>query len=338
MWNGAIPRTSSSLPALQHLLTAIALLEAPIYDATDIKILARSQNAMRHYTRGLRELRKPNLTTTETALGPVMAWLIETLSFDERRARTHLKGAQALRSRAIEAEPSDERRSPDDFVHDAKHDGMLRYMYMFHCLRAKVAPHTAKSSPDNMIGSLTLINQDVTPTTSTKVRAAFAHYFTHIHPPHHLDGSSPSLSPATITSAQNFIMTWERTILQNKYRTVESSIIFNALHLLCNLAQILLPIPLLIEPEDPDEEGDPIELALQYIVQRCRWMLGLKLEREEDKHSLDETIRLILRNLLSHAPEEQLKRQDWRVEADEVLRLVVEEEGRIPGLKGRTWS
>lgn len=308
LWAGAVPRTASSLPALKHLLTAVAFLEMPIPDATPAMIRDRSQTIMRHYTHGVHELTKPQLSSAESALGPVLAWLIETLSFNETRARMHLRGAKLLHAKARQ----ENQPSPDDFLHDDKYDGMLAYMSMFHCLRAKVAPHSvaspstgaASNVDDGLYGSLHMLNTSIRPVHSSTARAAFAHYFARVH--------SLAMSATQLAQARAYILHWERIVLQNKYLTREASLIFNALHLLCNLASILLPVPLVVESE---VGVDTMAEALRYVLGRCAWMLTLRLERdtEEDRKALRDTVELILRCVRKHASEEEAREEAERM-------------------------
>jgi hypothetical protein len=251
LWKGALPRTASSVPALKHLLVAVALIECPLIEATPDTILARSQSIIRHYTLGIQSLQSNDITPVESALAPMLAWLIETFSFNETHAKLHIKGCQVLHQHTVRSIQNQNTLSPDDFIHDSKHTDMMAHMHGWACLRAKVAPHTSTTTasiPSNVYGSLAMFNTNITPVLSADVRAAFARYWKHVHPP-----PPAVLSPDDITAAQIFISDYEAQILRYRYRSAEPTAVFNILHLMCCLAHLLLPVPFFV---DASSEGN----------------------------------------------------------------------------------
>jgi hypothetical protein len=336
LWAGAVPRTAASLPGLRHLICAIALIEMPIHDATPSALSVHSNSILRYYTLGLRELRRPDLTGPESALGPVLAWLIELHNVNHTRAQMHIRGARALHARALRHDPDVE---SDDFVHDRRLEDMLAYMSMWHCLRARLTPNAytvipaatttqivngVSSKPgeaqaptpspvvdQGLLAALTALNTQITSIHSSQVRTAFTHYFSHTH--------SSTMTSAELSDARTFVLSWERTIYQNKYLTRQATVIFNALHLLCGLAVILLPVPF----ESAELVCSNIQAeALSQILRRCEWMIGLKFAKskvgvecgnETDQEELERTVGLVLRVTRWLAPLEESRRQAGRL-------------------------
>lgn len=325
LWHGAIPRAASSLPTLKHLLTTFALLGAPIPDATESKIHARRQSVMYHYTKGLQGLRQPSLHRAETALGSILGFVIEVLKFETAAADMHLRAAFLLREETLQNDaargvvPNEN----DDWIYDAKHAGMLASVRMVACLRSKVQPHRASlnrygyeyegDEDDGTYASLSMLNKVTRPTSSAAVRAAITHYFTHIH--------TSAMDAPTKAHARAYLHHWQGIVLQNKYCSPEGGVVFNALDLLCNLAQILLPVPLVVAEgipgvdNDQAKQGDDgysddsVRLALDFVVQRSRWMLGRCLRRRADLLSMYATLRLILEYTVIYAPYERARRE-----------------------------
>jgi hypothetical protein len=310
-WEAVLPRVATSLPASRHILIAVALLESPVGCDDPSVLEKRSQSIRRNCSMALRHLTQPNPHPADVGVAPLVAWLLETLSFHERRASIHQEAAQRIFDAAYVASKG---RGPDEFVFDDKMQSLLWNQYRFRCLRCK----TPVPDSDEQYRELAVAvrNANSAPVSAKHLHADLRDFVATFRP--------NAFTAVDVDRARDFVRQRERSILRSRYKAREAQGVFTALHLLCNTIILLLPGPVLHRVAGDDTLG----IALDYVADQCYWLMDLTELVAEDKSSLIDVVLMMLQLIATYGPSE-----NHRLRARDML-ACLKRTGRLDDLPG----
>ncbi|ETN39481.1 uncharacterized protein HMPREF1541_05705 [Cyphellophora europaea CBS 101466] len=185
--------------------------------------------------------------------------------------------------------------------HDQSMQRVFYDLKGFSCTRAKL-PTSSLDIADSIYQGIAMRNAELLPLTGVNARkrswsaadvcAAYREYFLLFDP--------TDAQEETVAAAIAFIMQGTIKMLPTRY-TGQSSVLWSAQQLLCDVALSLLPKE--IEPDVvtgiPKEKV--LTCALEYIVGQCGLLLDTKSLRRADKRVLHETLGVTLNAVIRFA-------------------------------------
>lgn len=241
---------------MRYLLTAVALLELPL-DSMDLVCIQRRAGLILHnYTRALNELTDPDVHCVDSAMAPILAWLLETFAYNENRAGMHCNGAKTAFDLYA---PLCKRlsRKTDEYIMDDNLRLFLNEIRRFSCTRCK----SSGPEDDQILLAVAVRNLVVTPQTTQHIRRVLREY---------VDGYNPAkMTPNDIEAAAHFQNKWLIAVTQSRYRSSEPNVIWTGLNLLVNTIGLLLPLPV-VNPVAGDETE---AIGVEYMLDQCYWII-----------------------------------------------------------------
>jgi hypothetical protein len=285
-WKSDLPRLFHYVPATRHLMTAIGLLEASIGLADQQLVNARCLRIHYHYAMGIQSLRSPDLHSVDLALGPLLAWLLETLMLRYHQAEVH---ANALERLSTNVTLDDVELSRAQFEHAVSNVRRTR----------SLREHVQLDIPLQQV--LAVRSRLYRKTTPEEILQAFEAYY------ENFDISSMTL--AQIRAAELFLDAQAQALHGNVYRSDAPPVTFTALTNLSFISRSLLLVP----ETKTDEELERLYEGFTYTLNHFEENLTRVLDKKYDQALLYDVVYLALRVLNRFAP------AAWR--ADNALSL-----------------
>ncbi|ETN46670.1 uncharacterized protein HMPREF1541_00856 [Cyphellophora europaea CBS 101466] len=291
-WTTTIPRAFHSVPGTRHLVTALGLLETSI-GTTDLCVLeTRCRKIHHHYSVALHELTQPDPDKVDVALGPLLAWLLETMMFNDSRADIHAEALERLSSSPAFSARSLAKTELSQHDLDA----------LVSCVRRARKLHGRYDVQLPLLQVLQMRSQLSDRVTPADTLLAFEQFYTTFSP--------QDMNPDQMQAAGFFLQKQMAAVHGNVYRSEVPMSVYSALHYTCIISSILLPTP-----EVSSQEGSEIRgVGLDFILEACEDMLERKMATKSDQRLLDRALCLLLRVMASLAP------AGWRREQAERLK------------------
>lgn len=266
LWTTTLPRIAASLPALKHIMVAIALLDyhvPPYYELHDVA--DRYQRILRHYNHSIALLaRSTEITTVELLFSAMLSWLLEVMGFNGRGAMMHLDAVRKICT--VEQTDSSPPKTTSGY-HEA--DGILDahlpatmelcegYATLLNPpLRSEASEGNSSSNP--LLVALDLRHRQSSVSSCEDIVKAIKHYYEEMRP--------QVYSKEDIEQAWQYIYRWKVAIVRFRYSGTASPSVVLLCYLSMALAHSLLPG--LHEGEAEDAARDRREKALAYVLAR----------------------------------------------------------------------
>ncbi|KPI35819.1 uncharacterized protein AB675_11142 [Cyphellophora attinorum] len=295
LFETVFPRIAEELPAVRHLLLAVALMESPVSNLHSAGVQRHTKLIIYHYYKALSELRDPNVHYADAALAPILAFVLETLSFNEARAGMHCVGAQT----ALEVYGPSISLSRDEYILDERLRLFLDYTFRFRCLRCKVGD----PGDDQILLAVAMRNMAAVPQKSQDLRKVFREYVDKYEP--------TKMMAKDVVSAVEFVRKWVIAVIQSRFLSSEPSVIFTSLQLLANLIILLLPIPVRNAVAGDETEG----LGIDYVLDQCYYFMHPTENSKSVTEALKDIVTMMLQLISRGAPDPERRgraKRLWR--------------------------
>jgi Fungal Zn(2)-Cys(6) binuclear cluster domain len=290
MWEVVLPRCAQQLPATKHLLVAVAMLDERLSNSSSQPLEERTRRILNRYQSALKCLVAKDTIQLDVLLSSMVAWVLEIMKDDAQRAKMHLDASGRLLQKAIANSPHD--------VHSEEQDIIHRHMTVAHQQCVGYAKTEPRQDDEPHHDAASLVPTPISKhdphfiTSIVQLKQIIKEYFQQL--------SLAQETGFTISQARQHRRSYEIALLEYRHVASEPDINIIAVHLWLNLTNHLLP-----GTEDANITSCHDVSGMDYVLDRVQDLhmtKGLKPEHRED---LEETLNLILINVMRFAKQEK---------------------------------